>query len=293
MFTHRERRTPRASRDLGQEVQSQTSDLAMLGVTLSLVQAACALALEGVNRASVTEVVQRAHQDTGVQVMPPTAGQIFSTMGIRTVTSHGKNRLVINHDELLRLRETLAAQWEEIAPRAEQYLSKFDEMAERVKKLEGQRQMVLGMIEREKSNREFLKSQELWFMRNKDLDQKVQNLHKVIARCGELERQSDLLEKTIKVLPRLVNRKAKLDAKLDRYRQKEQELLDQEAQLRKQEEGLGDRLVDLKARLRYVKVDQLEQDMERASNELESLSEQLGEKKGRLARLLGKGGSSP
>ena len=201
MFTHRERRTPRASRDLGQEVQTETSDLARLGVTLSLVQAACALALEGVSRASVTEVVQRAHQDTGVEVMPSTAGQIFSTMGIRTVTSHGKNRLVINHDELLPLRETLAAQWEEIAPRAEQYLSKFDEMAERVKKLEGQRQMVLGMIERKKSNREFLKSQELWFMRNKDLDQKVRDLRKVIAQCGELERQSDLLEKSIKVLP--------------------------------------------------------------------------------------------
>ena len=261
----------------------------MLSVTLSLVQAACALALEGVSRASVTEVVQRAYRDTGVEVKPSTAGQIFSAMGVRTVTSHGKNRLVINHEELLPLQEKMAAQWVEIAPRAEQYLSKFGELAERVKKLEGQRQMVLGMIEREKSNRDFLKSRELWFMRNKDLDQKVQDLRKVIARCGELERQSDLLKERIKVLPRLQKRKAKLDADLGNYQQKDQDLSKQEEELGKQEEAIGDRLADLKARLRYMRADQLEQALERASNELESLSEQLGEKRSRLARLLNRG----
>ena len=292
MLTHR-RGTTTLPPDLAARVQAQTRDIAMLSLTLSLLQAACSMSLEGVTRASVSEVTARAEGDSGVQVTPSVAGQVFSSIGVRTVTSHGRNRLVLSMEELLPLRDKLAEDWELRAPQAEEYLSGFGKLAEYVAELDAKRQRVLNLIAREKANREFLKGRDRWMFQARYVESEAQKLKQTIERCEALRKSGEAMKKEIKALPRLEKREAELEARLARYQQEDHDLSMQEEKLREQEEKLGDRLVDLKNRRQYIRADKLEQAIEEAHHQLESLNEQLGEKRSRLARLLGKGGASP
>ena len=255
----------------------------MLNLTLSLVQAACALALEGTSRASVTAVVRRAQEDTGVQVMPSMAGQIFSSVGVRTVTSHGRNRLVLDAEELRPLWDRMAARWEEVSPQVEQYLSQFGELAERVEKLEARRQAVLNMIARDKSNREFLKKREIWVIEAQSWERSAQKLRETVARCARLKEECEELRKQVKTLPKLEKRQEGLEAKLAEYREEDEAL-------QHREKELGEALENVRRRLHHLRTWELDRAVEKAEAELEALNEQLRDKRGRLARLLTRGG---
>ena len=111
-----------------------------LKVTLSLIQAASAFALEGINRATASQVTQRAMKEYEIEATPSFTGQVFASLGISSVISHGKSRLVLEHDQLESIRKKIEAQWQEGAEKLNSALETFNQLPERIKELEARYQ---------------------------------------------------------------------------------------------------------------------------------------------------------
>ena len=105
-------------------------------IELALVQAACILALEGIARATAKQVTDKATYIYKVELIPSFTGQLFSSLGIRTVTSHGKSRFVLEYEHLEKVRDTIVTRIEEAKIKLEEAMEKFQDLPNRVKKLQ-------------------------------------------------------------------------------------------------------------------------------------------------------------
>ncbi|MFC1935656.1 hypothetical protein ACFLX9_02710 [Chloroflexota bacterium] len=265
------------------QVQEKTSTIAHLSITLSLVQTACAMALEGITRASVTEVVRRAMESHGTRLEASTAGQLFSAMGVRTVTSHGRNRLVLDQEELLPLRDRMAADYEKQAQEVEEYLSTFQPLVERVRALEEKRETIIRMMTREHQLKEMLREREGWLYRYRALEKEAAQLRQIVSAVTQLRGEIRSLKSRARGFSSLERRKAKLEEDVAAHER-------EEAVLSKKEEALASRLDDLKRRAGWLSLAQMEQVLVEAKQELDDLSRQLGEKRSLVQKLFGKGG---
>ena len=88
-------------------------ELTELETRFLLIQSACTLALEGMTRASASQIATKALQDYKLQTQPYFIGQVFSSLNIPSVTSHGKNRFVLDSGELEKIRKDLEARCKE------------------------------------------------------------------------------------------------------------------------------------------------------------------------------------
>ncbi len=102
---------------------------------LTLVQTAYAIALEGVTRATATQIANKETNEYDSPITPSNVGQAFATFGIKTVTSHGKTRFVLDIRQLEKLREAAVAQCEEMAQKLEASLESYKELDARVEAL--------------------------------------------------------------------------------------------------------------------------------------------------------------
>ena len=94
-----------------------------LKVSLALIQSASVFALEGANRATASQIAERAGNDYGVEVTASFTGQTFSSLGIRTAISHGKSRFILEHEQLEDIRKGIAAKCEDTAEKLENILN--------------------------------------------------------------------------------------------------------------------------------------------------------------------------
>ena len=78
----------------------ESQKLAERHVELALVQAACILALEGINRATATQVADKTIETYQVDITPAFTGQVFASLNIPTATSHGKSRFILEYENL-------------------------------------------------------------------------------------------------------------------------------------------------------------------------------------------------
>lgn len=263
--------------------------LAELKVRLALVQAASLLAMEGTSRASVLAVAERAAQEYGVEVTPSEAGQTFTALGIESTLSHGKRRLALDVTRLQALQERLEGEVEEAAARVAAAVTRFGNVADRVRELEVQLAVAYRLQQREHEVRGYLRETDglrreaaLWEQRYQQAKADVEDVEQRKAACADLD-------KKVKALPRLEERKTAL----------EQRLKDAEAQqeeITKQEQALAQRVARLKERAGWVSLAQLEQAIAQDRQELERLRREIGEKRTVWERLFGKrpeGGQAP
>ena len=117
---------------------------------LTLIQTAYAMVLEGVTRATATQVANREASEFSNNVTPSNVGQVFAALKIKTVISHGKTRFVLNIKELERIRETIVAYCEELAQKLEASLKSYEELDARVKALVARLQEVCQLSDQEK-----------------------------------------------------------------------------------------------------------------------------------------------
>ena len=109
-----------------------------LKIQLVLIQAACALALEGITRATAGDISARALKDYGMEILPSLTGLIFTNLNIQKLTSHGKSRFVLEYEQLKEIREQTEAQCNEMIEKLETVVKTFHQLPERISKLQNE-----------------------------------------------------------------------------------------------------------------------------------------------------------
>jgi len=264
--------------------------LATLRKELALVQAACAMATEGVTRATAGQVVER----TEVPCSASEAGQFFARIGVRTATAHGRARLVLDAGQLQPWAQTLAAEFEELAPRVEAWLAQHQEVGQRVAELHRREGETLKLLAEEARLRESPGRDQQPGARLTSLRYRVEGLRRQVAEVPRLEREVQDLSAQAQRLPDLERKREDLASRLEALRQAEAQAARDEAALTVKEQALARRLERLRQRGSWTTMAELDQAIEQARRELEDVSRQLGEKRSLVGRFLGrKDGSVP
>ncbi len=112
--------------------------LKALKIQLVLVQAACALALEGITRATAGQIAGRAIKEYGIEVLPSLTGLIFTNLNIKKLTSHGKSRFVLEYEQLKEIREQTEAHCNEMIDKLKTVIKTFHQLPDRITTLQNE-----------------------------------------------------------------------------------------------------------------------------------------------------------
>ena len=120
-----------------------------LKIQLVLIQAACALALEGITRATAGDISARVLKDYDMEILPSLTGLIFTNLNIQKLMSHGKSRFVLEYEQLKEIREKTETSCKELAEKLEITIKTFHQLPERITALEKEWEEILKNRERE------------------------------------------------------------------------------------------------------------------------------------------------
>jgi DNA repair exonuclease SbcCD ATPase subunit len=274
--------------------------LSELKIQLALIQAACTLALEGITRATASEISIRALHDYQVEASPSFTGQSFSNMGIRTVTTHGKNKFILDSDQLKKIRKELASKCEQAIGRLQQALEKFQGLPQKidslqeewgkVRALRAKEQELIRVINADRQNPSQIKYLEAEYNKIQQRDERIVYIHKEIESLVQKEKKLPSLEEKKKAIEtRIVDYEKKAQALAQKERDivlNEQELAKKEQQTEQQLAVLSKRIEKLAVKIGWVDLATLTQKIAEARKELDHLSKQLGEKRSLLDKLL-------
>ncbi len=192
-----------------------------LKVQLALVQAACALAIEGITRATASEISMKAQQQYKVEVTPSFTGQIFSILGIRSVTTHGKSKFVLEESELENIRKELNSQIEKTLARLQQAIANFQRLPEKIASLQSEWRKIRSLRAREQeltrvivadrqnpSKMDYLEAE---YEKIRQRDERITFIKKEIASLEQKEKElTSLEEKKKEIQSRIANYEKKL-----------------------------------------------------------------------------------
>lgn len=272
---------------------SSIRNLSELKVSLALVHAACTFSLEGIHRVTAGQIAERAIKDYGIEATASFTGQAFASLGIGTVTSHGKNRFVLEHESLETIRQGIASQIETMAERLEASLKTFDILPEKIKALESQWQQIVQLRNKEQELSVAINEARKTPSKLPYLEQEVRKIQAEAARSEKLQEDIKELSRQIKKLPLLEEKKKALENRIKEFEAKTGELNKREQQIIKEEQALSEKESSLSARINKLRqrkgwVDwaEVEEAIETAKKELDQILRQLGEKRSLLDKLL-------
>jgi len=264
-----------------------------LKVSLVLVQAACAFALEGTSRATASQVAERAMNDCDMKVTASFTGQVFSNLGINTVTSHGKSRFVLEYEPLEKIRKGIMAQCDDLTGKLKSVISTFNKLPDRIKALETQWREVVQLKVRERELINAINEDRQTPSRLGYLEEELKKIQAKAARTKELEKECRDLSRKVKKLPALDDRKKSLETTIKEHEDAAKELGNREQEIAKKEKSIADKENDLSSRIEklqkqkgWIELAELEEVIKEAKQELNQLQKQLGEKRSLLDKML-------
>ncbi|MFC1917201.1 hypothetical protein ACFLXH_00910 [Chloroflexota bacterium] len=271
---------------------STSRGLEEMKAQLALIQAACAIAMEGTIRATASEIAARAMTEFGMESTPSFAGQVFANLQIATVTSHGKSRFVLEKGELEEIRKGMVARCEDQIARLKESLKVFHDYHQTIEDLQNQWQEILDLRKKERElivaiNEERSKPSQLPQLQAEAIKYREQA---VVAQ--ELEKECHCLSRKVKSLPRLEEKKKLLNAAIREHEEKEKQLtvkeqktITKERWLAAKETELASSIEKLQKRRGWIDLATLEQTIKEVKQELKQLSKQLGEKRSLVDKL--------
>ncbi len=260
--------------------------LSEMKVRLALVQAAATMALEGTNRATASQVTERAISDYGIEATPSFTGQVFSEYGIGTAITHGKSRFVLEHEPLDEIRKGIAAKCEELAATLEKSLAEFKDLPQRIEAMEKQWKNLMQLKTRERELTRVINEDRKSPSRLPSLEAEAKKIRDEAANVEKLEAECQELTRKVKQLPSLEERKKSLEESLRKYQAEEKALVGREQQLSAREAELSRTLQRIREREGWLTLATIEQKIAEGKQELEQLSRQIGEKRSFMERLL-------
>ena len=169
-------------------------------VQLALVQAACTMAYENTYRATASEVLQRAMKDYGIEATASFTGRAFAVLGIRTVTSHGKRRFVLDSNQLEKIRQSISAECEESAGKLDEIMASFQELPNRIDSLQAQWQEIINLRSRERDLIKTINEARQQSSRLLELQAEARRLKEQEKQVDDLKEYCQALSQKIKTL---------------------------------------------------------------------------------------------
>jgi DNA repair exonuclease SbcCD ATPase subunit len=262
-------------------------------VQLALLQSASLLALEGTTRATASQIAAKASQEYGIEVTASFTGQTLSYLNIGSVTTHGKNKFVLDADQLEKIRKGITDNCEKSLAKLQTSIEIFQDLPQRIEKLQAEWKETL---------KQRAKEQELIRLINADrqnpprldyLQAEYQKIQKRNEYINAVKQEAKSLEQKEKKLPSLEERKKAIEIRIAEHEQKVRALIEKERQIVAKEEesarketSLAGRLEKLQKRLGWLDLASLNEAIENSRKELDSLSKQLGEKRSLLDKIL-------
>ena len=272
---------------------NSSQGLSELKVQLALIQTACTLAIEGIIRATALEVTTRAIQEYHIEATPSFTGMAFSALGIKTVTTHGKNKFVLEEGELEKLRAEIAQKCEETEDKLKETIKRFKDLPAKIDSLQNEWTKIRALRAKE---------QELIRVINVDrqnppktdyLEAEYKKIQQRNDRIALIKKEIDTLAQKEKNLVSLEEKKKAIEARIADLEKKSQELAkkEQETALKEWETEqklsvLMKRIEKLAGKIGWVDLATLTQKVEEAKSELDQVLRQLGEKRSLLDKLL-------
>jgi len=264
-----------------------------LKVSLALIQAACAFALEGTSRATASQITERAMSDYDMEATASFTGQVFSSLGITTVTSHGKSRFVLEYEPLEEIRKGISVQCEDLISKLETTLKTFAVLPDRIKALKARWREIARSRERERELINTINEDRKTPSRLDYLEEELRKIQAKEARTKTLEKECQKLSQKIKRLPPLEEKKKSLKSAIKEYetaagelKGREEEIERQEKALASKETRLADRVEKLQKQKGWLELAELEEAINESKQELDQVLKQLGEKRSLLDKLL-------
>jgi chromosome segregation ATPase len=247
---------------------------------LGLVETALVMSLEGTRRATVTEVLRKATDEYGVTSTTSVSGQIFSQLKIKTTTTHGKPRLVLDTAQLKSLKDRLSRQISEVSKDLAEILAEYKDTDSRINKLEDQLRETVRLYKRERELTQQLQQANSQPSRVAYLEQELARKKQEAEQIIQLEQKCKELSEKIRTLPSLQDRGKILVADFSKYQAEEKEITQNEARL-------GQALEQLKMRSAWVTYLDLNYNIQNLKTELKEITDQINERRSLLQKILG------
>ena len=278
-----QRRPPGQERDL-QALSSAQVNLEGLSAQLRLVQAALLLVTEGTNRATVSEVAYRATEEFGLEVIPSVVGQAFSSLGVRTTTTHGRARLALEPEKLQQILDQLSDKSDNIAPQVEAAASRFQGLDGSVRSLERRLGEVSSLVNREQELKDYLRrhaprGQWSLEMNVQHWEEEYRRHQGLMKRKQRLQSECDKLSRALKAMPKLEQRLKELQAAQEQHDTRVKEVDGKARTLAREQVKVEQRYADIGRQTRLVSLAKLDERYVEAKKELDRLSEELRDKR--------------
>jgi DNA repair exonuclease SbcCD ATPase subunit len=247
---------------------------------LGLIEAALVMSLEGIFRATVTEVLRKATDEYGVTSTTSVSGQMFSQLKIKTTTTHGKPRLVLDTEQLKSLKDQISRQIRQVSQELAEILAEYKDTGNRINQLEEQLKETVRLNKRERELAQQLQQVNSQPSRLPYLEQELTRRNKEVEQVTQLETRCKELSEKIKTLPSLQEREKKLASDISNYQAWEREIVQNEARL-------SQALEQLKMRSAWVIYLDLNYNIQNLKTELKDLTDQINERRSLLEKILG------
>lgn len=264
------------------------SRLGPLATRIHIVHTALILATEGNTRATVSAITRRVGDDYEQYVLPSVAGRLFSEMGIRRVTSHGQNRLVLDQQQLEGIRQRLMARLEEIEPRVEEAISNFADVSEKVDELEIELARFIAQAKRAKEVRIYLQENRRAVAQSSRLESNYERMKSQLKRNEQMDAACAEMEERLKAGADMARKRAELEQSIERLEEEETDVDVRGRDLARTEQRLERKIRDLSRRQSVVDLVELEETIGEKRKELDGVLRELGEKKSLLSKALGR-----
>jgi DNA repair exonuclease SbcCD ATPase subunit len=247
---------------------------------LGLVEAALIMSLEGISRATVTEILRKATDEYGVTSTTSVSGQIFSQLKIKTTTTHGKPRLVLDTNQLKSIKDRISRQIGEVLKELSNILAEYQDIGNRINELEEQLKETVRLYKRERELTQQLQQVNSQPSRLPYLEQELARKKKEAEQVIQLEQTCKELSERIKTLPSLQEREKKLESDFAKYQAMEKDIVERETRL-------GTALEQLKMRSAWVTYLDLQYNIQNLKTELKEITDQINERRSLLEKILG------
>jgi DNA repair exonuclease SbcCD ATPase subunit len=247
---------------------------------LGLIEAALIMSLEGISRATVTEIFRKATDEYGVTSTTSVSGQIFSQLKIKTTTTHGKPRLVLDTAQLKSLKDRISRQIGEVSKELSDILAEYKDTGNRINELEEQLRESIRLYKRERELTQQLQQVNSQPSRVPYLEQELAKKKKEAEQVIQLEQKCKELSDKIKTSPSLQEREKKLASDISNYQAWEREITQNETRL-------GQALEQLNMRSAWVTYLDLNYNIQNLKTELKEITDQINERRSLLQKILG------
>jgi DNA repair exonuclease SbcCD ATPase subunit len=258
---------------------SANRSLNTLKIVLSLVQTACLLVKEGIDRISAGELVERLPKESNFNLTPSEAGQILIELGIEKSITRGKSRFILKQDQLKEVRQRISGQCNEQMNNLESLIKEYKTLPSQIQTLQQDWQKILQMDTRKKELIKAINENQGKVSNVGYLENQWKEIQAEGKRIATLEQEIKSLTTKIKELPSLEQKKASLEEAIRKYNA-------QESQLSQREASLGRSLQQFKERNAWVDLQTLVFNIQEKQSLLDQLSRQINEKRSFLDKLL-------